>query len=125
MNYKVQISDAEWAIMKVIWKLEKATANEVIQRLAKERKWKPQTIQTLIRRLLNKGVLANKKRGREFVFYPALCEEECAYREARSFLDRVFDGELAPFVSTFISQENLSKKEISELKRILEDQSNQ
>jgi BlaI family transcriptional regulator, penicillinase repressor len=118
-----QISDAEWTVMRVIWERSPVTANEVVAVLGPTTEWKPKTIHTLLRRLVQKGALTFEKKGREFSFRPLVPESACVREASRSFLRRFFDGELAPFLSCFLEQENLSDKEIAELKRILDRRS--
>ncbi len=114
-----RISDAEWAVMKTVWSLRTATAREVVEALAGEASWRPKTIHTLLARLVQKGALAKEKPGREYIFRPLFTEQECRLAASKSFLARVFDGEIAPFLACFLDQEKLSRKEIEELKNII------
>ena len=116
-----RISDAEWTVMKVVWHLNAATAKEVVEQLKHEANWKPKTIHTLLSRLIQKGALGSEKPGREYVFKPLVTEQECRLAASRSFLAKVFDGEVAPFLTCFLEREKLTRKEIEELKSILED----
>jgi BlaI family penicillinase repressor len=114
------ISDAEWAVMRVLWERGAGTANEVVEAVAAQRGWKPKTVHTLLRRLVDKKALDFEKRGREHVFRPRVGEQECQLAEGRSFLGRVFGGELAPFLAAFVEREGLTAVELDELKRILD-----
>jgi BlaI family transcriptional regulator, penicillinase repressor len=116
-----RISDAEWTVMKAVWSLGTATAKEVVEKLKGETDWKPKTIHTFLARLVRKGALASEKPGREYVFTPLVTERECRLSASRSFLARVFDGEIAPFLACFLERQKLSRKEVEELKSILED----
>ncbi len=116
----LRISDAEWTVMRVLWQRQSATANEVVADLEAETDWNPRTIQTLLRRLVKKGALTYRKQGREFLYRPAIDEASCQQVAGESFLSRVFEGRLAPFVARFVESENLSDEEIEELKRILD-----
>ena len=116
-----RISDAEWTVMKAVWSLGTATAKEVVEKLKGETDWKPKTIHTFLARLVQKGALASEKPGREYVFKPLVSEQECRLSASRSFLARVFDGEIAPFLACFLERQKLSRKEVEELKSILED----
>jgi BlaI family penicillinase repressor len=116
-----RISDAEWTVMKAVWPLRAATAKEVVEKLKDTTDWKPKTIHTLLGRLVQKGALASEKPGREYVFKPLVTEQECRLEASRSFLARVFDGEIAPFLACFLKREKLTHKEIAELKSILEE----
>ena len=115
------ISDAEWTVMKVLWEHDRPqSSREVVDALAPHTDWKPKTIHTLLARLVRKGALTTTKEGREYQFTAAVRAEECQREVTRSFLDRVFDGEVAPFLACFVRENKLTKAEIAELKRILE-----
>lgn len=115
-----QISDAEWTVMKVLWERSPLTSKEVVDDLSGSTHWKPKTIQTLLARLVRKGALHARKEGREYQFSSAVKAEECQRTEAHSFLDRVFDGDVAPFLACFVRNNKLTPAEIAELKRILD-----
>lgn len=114
-----QISDAEWVVMKVLWQREPRTSKEVIEALEGQTDWKPQTIQTLLGRLVAKGALGYKKKGREYLYHSLVTAPDCEYAASRSFLGRCFNGELAPFLTRFLEKENLTEEEIAKLKDIL------
>jgi BlaI family penicillinase repressor len=117
------ISDAELVVMKVVWDRPPVTANRVVEALANESDWKPKTIQTLLSRLVRKRALAFERRGREYWFRPLINAEDFVHAASRSFLHRLFDGELAPFLACFVEREELSPAEIKELRRILDNKS--
>jgi BlaI family penicillinase repressor len=116
-----RISDAEWTVLKTVWRLKTPTARDVVEQLKDEADWKPKTIHTLLGRLVQKGALAAEKSGREYVFKPLVSERQCRLSASRLFLDKVFDGEIAPFLACFLEHKKLSRKEIQELKSILEE----
>jgi len=115
-----QISDAEWRVMKVLWAKAPQTTNEVVGALDGEMHWKPKTIHTLLSRLTQKGALTFEKKGREYLFQPAVTAEECEHDAANSFLDRFFEGDLAPFLARFVEGRKLKPAQIEKLKRILD-----
>ncbi len=114
------ISDAEWTVMQAFWQRGEATSSEVIDDVAEAQGWKPPTVQTLISRLVKKGALSFTRNGREYLYRPAVREADCVHEASRSFVDRVFGGKLAPMLSCFVQREKLSRAEIEELKRILD-----
>lgn len=122
MLEKPNISDAEWEVMKICWSINHPfTANEIVKALGEHNEWKPNTIKTLIGRLVKKGALGYKEDGRNYLYYPLIAEEECVKAESKSFLTRVFGGALKPMLVTFLQEEKLSREEIEELKRILDE----
>lgn len=119
-NRAPQISDAEWIVMNVVWEQAPVTANQVVEALDGRADWKPKTIHTLLRRLVQKGALGFDKKGREHLFRPLVDAQHCRHAASRSLLHRLFDGEIAPFLATFLEHEKLTRAEIEELKRILD-----
>jgi BlaI family penicillinase repressor len=99
------------------------TANDIVEALADNTEWKPNTIKTLIARLVKKNALGYKEEGRNYLYYPLVPEEECIKAENRSFLLKVYDGALKPMLVNFLQEEQLSPEEIEELKCILEERS--
>lgn len=114
-----RISEAEWEVMKIVWKKSSISAQQIIDALSASTNWSPTTIKTLINRLLRKGALRFEKNGKSYLYSPAWTENQCRTREAESFLDRVFDGALSPMLTHFVRSQRLSKKELRELEHIL------
>lgn len=122
MDNVPRISEAEWEVMKILWARSPLVAQEVIEELAGRTDWHHRTIRTLLSRLVKKGALDYSREGRSYLYQPKVAEKECVKAASESFLDRVFGGAIQPMLSHFVSQKKLSKKEIEELKRILEEQ---
>lgn len=116
-----KISDAEWTVMRVFWERGELGVADVIEVLSGDTDWAPRTIQTLIRRLHQKGALSHRKSGRGFLYSPAVDEADCEHAASRSFLGSVFGGELAPFLANFLERESLSPEELEKLKRIVDE----
>ena len=115
-----RISDAEWVVMRAVWEKAPLTTNQVVDALDGLADWKPKTIHTLLSRLVRKGALAFEKKGREYLFRPRVSAEECEHAATRSFLDRCFGGDLAPFLARFVEKEKFRPEVIERLKRILD-----
>lgn len=114
-----QISEAEFEVMKVIWKHAPISTNEITERLTKTTTWSPKTIQTLIKRLVTKGALSYEKQSRMFVYTPLIQEKEYLGQESHSFLARYYDGDVTAMFSAFIEDDKLSKTEIETLRTLL------
>lgn len=108
--------------MRSLWRLGELRAGQIIADLSERTDWKPKTVQTLIGRLVQKGLIEFQQSGRERIYRAALSEQECQLQASESFLDRVFGGELAPFLANFAGRgRSLSKSDLAELKKILEE----
>lgn len=115
-----RISEGEWLVMKVLWERSPLLANQIIEIMQPQTRWSPQTIKTLLGRLVRKGALGFDKIERSYTYYPLVDERTCVKEESRSFLKRIYDGALGAMLATFLEDRKLSRKEIEELKRILE-----
>ena len=115
-----QISEAEYEVMKIVWKNAPVSTNEVTETLTRTTDWSPKTIQTMLKRLVNKGALTYVKEGRVFVYTPLVEEEEYISQKSSSFLSRYYDGELTSMVSAYLENDRLSDDEISELRSLLD-----
>ncbi len=114
-----QISEAEFEVMKVIWKHAPISTNEITEKLTQTTKWNPKTIQTLIKRLVTKGVLSYEKQSRVFVYTPLIEEKEYIGQESHSFLERYYDGDITAMLSAYIEDDRLSESEIDALRSLL------
>lgn len=121
MNNIPKISDAEWQVMKIIWKKPNITSSSIIEELKDKEEWKAATVKSLISRLLNKKTIDFNKEGKEYYYYPIVSEEVCKRVESENFLDRVFNGSINSMLLNFVNNaEKLSKKDIEELRNILD-----
>lgn len=119
MSALPQISEAEFEVMKVIWKFAPISTNEITDRLLKTTSWSAKTIQTLIKRLVTKGALAYEKQGRIFVYTPLVKENEYINQQSNSFLNRFYDGDISAMLSTYLENDQLSETELQHLRSIL------
>ncbi len=115
-----KISEAQWAVMKVLWDESPATANDVVTTLTRITSWKPKTIRTLINRLVEKKALGFEKKGRVYHYYPVYSEADCLKAETESFLTKAGSSALKPMLAAFLEDQQLTPQEIAELKKILE-----
>lgn len=119
MSHLPQISEAEFEVMKIVWKYAPISTNEITERLTKTTAWSPKTIQTLIKRLVNKGALSYEKQSRMFVYTPLVNENDYIGQESNSFLKRFYDGNIAAMVSAYIENDRLTESEIDTLRALL------
>jgi BlaI family transcriptional regulator, penicillinase repressor len=121
MNELPRISESEWIVMKVIWANSPCTSGKIIELLEGHTKWKPKTVKSHISRLVQKKAIGFKDENRAYVYFPLVKEEECIKAESQSFLDRVFSGELNIAIANFIGDKKMSKQQIDDLRKMLDD----
>lgn len=119
MNKLPQISEAEFEVMKIVWKYAPISTNEITEKLLQTTSWSAKTIQTLIKRLVTKGALTYQKQSRVFVYTPIVKENEYIGQESTSFLNRYYDGDITAMVSSYIENDKLSASELDTLRKLL------
>src|SRR6185369_4857028 len=109
MNKQPQLSDAEWQVMKALWEHSPVTAAELCQRLTVARRgttrqWHLKTIRTMLTRLARKRAVGTRLKDGVSHYFALVSREDCSRHATHSFLDRVFDGALAPMVAHLVSR---------------------
>ena len=120
MKHLPQISEAEYAVMKIVWKRAPISTNEITEQLLKTTTWSPKTIQTLIKRLVTKKALTYEKQGRVFVYTPLIRKSDYMNQERNAFVNRYYDDDIAAMVSAFIRDDKLSETDIEQLRSLLD-----
>ena len=116
----IAISDAESRVMDVLWQRAPQTSEEIVATLLEPTGWHEKTIKTLLNRLLGKGAISAERDGRRYLYAPILSREHWQTQESRSLLNRVFDGKLTPLLAHFSQHENLSAKDLVELRKLID-----
>ncbi|HGQ9193167.1 TPA: CopY/TcrY family copper transport repressor [Streptococcus pneumoniae] len=85
----MQISDAEWQVMKIIWMQGEQTSTDLIRVLAERFDWSKSTVQTLLARLVEKECLTRKKEGKSFVYSALLTLDQSRDLLVQDIKDKV------------------------------------
>ena len=121
MGHIPSISEAESVVMEVLWRTSPVATADVVAALKHRQDWQEPTIKTLLNRLLKKGAISARREGRRYLYSPVLQRDQWLSSESKGLLDRLFGGRVAPLVTHFSKQRKLSKKDIAELKRLIEE----
>ena len=78
-------------------------------------------MRTLINRLLTKGALSAELEGRRYRYRPVLTHEQWLAEQSSGVLERLFGGRVAPLVAHFGEQGKLTRRDIEELRKLIED----
>jgi predicted transcriptional regulator len=116
-----RISDAEHAVMEVLWDKSPLTAQEVVERVPAERGWSANTVKTLLGRLLAKNAIAHEEEGRRYLYRPLVEREDYVAGESRRLIDRLFGGKLTPLVAHLAERDQLTAQDIAEIEALLKD----
>jgi BlaI family transcriptional regulator, penicillinase repressor len=121
MGRDIRISDAEWEVMEAIWGRGGATAADVIGALAGRRDWNHSTIRTMLARLVTKGALRHEGDGPRYLYRPAVTRKRCVRDESRSFVERVFGGDVGSLLVHYVRESKLEPKDLEPLRRLLDE----
>ena len=116
-----RISDAEHAVMEVLWDTSPLTAQDVAERVDPARGWSANTVKTLLGRLLAKAAIVHQADGRRYLYRPAVARDDYVTGESRRLIDRLFGGKLTPLVAHLAERDELTAQDIAEIEAILKD----
>ena len=120
MSLAEKISDAELEVMRILWREKQPVSfTDIRIKLQDTKRWEKSTINTLIRRLAEKGVVSSQKQ--DMLYYtPNISEAEYSQAEEQSMIDKLYDGNAKNFVAALCRRGKLSEADIDELKRYFE-----
>lgn len=119
MLAKIEISNAEWEVMRLLWTLKSATSRELSEQLAAKFQWKSATVKTLLRRLDEKNFVISKKSGRSYVYFPNIDEQETLNSQLMDAVGRICQMHVGKTLGTVIRKVPLTKSDIRCLQSIL------
>ncbi len=118
---QIVLSDGEWKLMKLLWENAPMTLGDMVEAMQDDTAWSKGTIFTMLRRMSAKGAVRMDDSGKYQQYYPVLQKEEAEQTETRSFLERVYDGSVGMMLSAMAHDRKLSKSEIDELYKIIQN----
>ena len=116
-----RISEAEHAVMEMLWVRSPLTATDVAAKVGKERGWTLPTVKTLLSRLVAKQAVSTELQGRRFLYRPLLERSDYNEGESRRLVDRLFGGRAAPLLAHLAEAEALSDDDIAEIEALLKE----
>jgi BlaI family transcriptional regulator, penicillinase repressor len=117
---ETQLGRMQFRIMQVLWDRGRASAREITDALNVSDAVAHSTVQTLLRQLEAKGAVGHDSDDRTFVFFPRLKEDKVKRTAAREMLDRIFGGNVGNLVAHLLKGERLSRDELDELHRLID-----
>ena len=117
---KVNLSDAEWKLMNLLWEQSPRTIMELTVAAREDTGWSKNTVITMLSRLEAKGSVRHEEGGRAKRYFPVISQAETAREETKNFLDKVYGGSLGLMMSAMVDSRALSEADIAELSAILD-----
>ncbi|MEV8520145.1 BlaI/MecI/CopY family transcriptional regulator [Dyella marensis] len=117
----MSISEAEAVVMDVLWRQAPRSAEDILAELGPTQGWQEGTVKSLLNRLLKKKAVKAERDGRRYLYAPRLTREQYVSQESKGLIDRLFDGRIAPLVAHFSEQRKLSRRDVADLRKLLEE----
>lgn len=95
-------------------------SGEIVEATSEKREWHRKTVNTLIRRLVDKGAVSYEEAPGGFLYYPAVTKASYRQRKANRMINDLFDGEVSPMLSAFAETEKLSDSDLEELRNLID-----
>lgn len=115
----VELTEAEWTIIKAVWDREPCTAPAIQETLLPETGWAYSTVRTLMDRMVAKGLLAAAKTGKNVFFRSAVTRQQAQRGELLYTLKNAFNGALTPMMQCLLETSEVSAKELAEIESLL------
>ena len=120
-NSGERITDAEYAVMDVLWDRPRQTAAEVCEEVCARRDWSLATVKTLLSRLVQKGALAAEPDGRRFLYTPLFARDAYVGGESRRLVERLSGGSAVSLVAHLAESEALTDADLAEIEALLRE----
>ena len=117
----MQISDAEWQVMKIIWMQGEQTSSDLIRVLAERFDWSKSTIQTLLARLVEKECLTRKKEGKSFVYSALLTLDQSRDLLVQDIKDKVCSRRIKNLLADLITECDFTQADLEDLEAVISE----
>ncbi|WP_269797689.1 CopY/TcrY family copper transport repressor [Streptococcus sp. SM5] len=117
----MQISDAEWQVMKIIWMQGEQTSTDLIRVLAERFDWSKSTIQTLLARLVEKECLTRKKEGKSFVYSALLTLDQSRDLLVQDIKDKVCSRRIKNLLVDLIMECDFTQADLAGLEAVISE----
>jgi len=115
----VELTEAEWSVIKAVWDTEPCTAPAIQERLAGPMGWTYSTVRTLMDRMVAKGVLTARKAGKFTVYHSAVTRKQAQHGELFYALKHAFNGALTPMVQCLLENHDLNTEELGKIEALI------
>ena len=114
-------TDAELAILRVLWEFGPATVRRVHEVLSNARETGYTTTLKLMQIMAGKGLLERDDSARSHVYSPAVAREDTQRQLVGRLIDRAFEGSLGSLLLGALDARPASKKELDHLRQLIDD----
>ena len=115
----MKLFDSERKVMEVLWREGELPAGQIVKILKEETSWNRNTTNTVIKKCVEKGAVRREEPG--FICSALISRQEVQNYETEELIDKMFDGSKEKFFAAFLDGQKLSKEEIDQLKKMVNE----
>ncbi len=118
---EIELTEAEWTIIKAVWEKQPCAAPDIQERLEKKTAWTYSTVRTIMDRMVAKGLLTAEKIRNLTLYRSAVTREQAQRGELAYALKHAFNGALTPMVQCLLDAGDLSADELAKLETLIKE----
>jgi len=118
-KHSVELTEAEWSIIKAVWEAEPCTATLIQEKLLRPMGWHYSTVRTLMDRMVAKGVLNAAKEGRLTVYRSAVTQKQAQNGELFYTLKHAFNGAFTPMLQCLLENNDIDADELAKMEALI------
>lgn len=111
------MTQAENELAQIIWEAEPVQSGQLVKLAAERLGWKKSTTYTVLRKICENGIFQNN----DTIVSSLMSREEYARRKGENYLEENYGGSLPKFVAAFLQHKKLSRKDLEELEKLIDD----
>jgi len=115
----IELTEAEWTIIKAVWNAEPCTAPAMQEKLFKQTAWTYSTVRTLMDRMVTKGLLTAEKERNVTLYRSAVTKAQAQRGELLYALKHAFNGALTPMVQCLLDTNDVSRDDLDKIKQLI------
>jgi predicted transcriptional regulator len=115
----VTLSELQIALMRVLWRRGEASTADVASELAADRGLKHTTVATLLTRLEKRGVVAQRRDGRQLVYRPLVDEADVRRSMVADLVGALFAGDAQELVAHLVKESEIEPGDLARVRRRL------
>ncbi len=118
----IQLTDAEWKIMEVLWDQSPRSMPEITKILEPSMDWTRHTVITLLKRMQDKGTVTVDESGPVKMYSPRITREQASTDQTKKFLSRIFSGKASLLISNLVDSGQIEVEEIQSLLEMMKNE---
>lgn len=120
----LKLSDSEIYIKQIIWKYGKVTSFDILDEIKNDDTISENGIRTLLGRMVRKGAIRiTEKKGKTYIYEALINKDDFLRKEGNNFLENIYQGAINSMLLNFVKENKLTKKDVQELLKRIDDES--